>query len=73
MVYTGKKFRPKVEAAGATFAPMAHTYDYDDSDYNVAFPERGRLKGLQQIIFDFREIFVRPGASQRQDLLHMLP
>lgn len=71
-VYTGKMFRSKVEAAGAAFVPMTMAYDYDDSDYDAAFPGRGKLAGLNQITFDFKEIFVRPGASQRQDLLAAL-
>lgn len=71
-VYTGKKFRAKVEAVGARFAPMTYAYDYDDSDYDTAFPGRGALKGLKQITFDFKEVFVRPGTSQRKDLLALL-
>jgi MGT family glycosyltransferase len=70
--YTGKKFRAKIEAAGAFFVPMTHAYDYDDSDYDAAFPGRGALKGLNQITFDFKELFVRPGADQRRDLLAQL-
>jgi MGT family glycosyltransferase len=71
-VYTGKKFRPKVEAAGAGFAPMTRAYDYDDGDYDLAFPGRVKLDGLNKIIFDFKEIFARPGAAQREDLLELL-
>lgn len=71
-VYTGKKFRARVEAVGASLAPMVRAYDYDDSDYDRAFPGRGRLKGLKQITFDFKEVFVRPGANQRLDLLELL-
>src|SRR5262245_35467523 len=51
--YVGKKFRARAEAAGATFAPYQQAYDYDDSDYDAAFPGRAALKGLDQIKFDF--------------------
>ncbi|HEX5506315.1 MAG TPA: glycosyltransferase, partial [Thermomicrobiales bacterium] len=36
--YTGQKFRAKVEAVGAAFEPMRAAYDYDDADYDAAFP-----------------------------------
>jgi MGT family glycosyltransferase len=70
-VYTGKKFKAKVEAAGATFAPMTKAYDYDDSDYDKAFPGRAALKGINQIKFDFTEIFIRRAPEQVADLRAM--
>jgi MGT family glycosyltransferase len=66
--YTGKKFRAKVEAIGAGFAPMQAAYDYDDADYDAAFPGRSRLKGLNQIIFDFKQLFIAPVPGQVEDL-----
>ncbi|BCX04978.1 MAG: glycosyl transferase [Candidatus Roseilinea sp.] len=67
-VYTGQKFKAKVEAAGVTFQPMVKAYDYDDSDYDKAFPGRAALKGINQIKFDFTEVFVRRAPEQVADL-----
>lgn len=66
--YVGKKFRDRVEAAGARFVPYTHAYDYDDSDYDAAFPGRGQLKGLGQIKFDFINLFVKQISPQHLDL-----
>lgn len=66
--YTGAKFRAKVEASGARFVPMRRAYDYDDSDYDVAFPGRSSLQGLNQIKFDFKRVFIAPGSDQTADL-----
>jgi MGT family glycosyltransferase len=71
-VYTGRKFQPKVQAAGATFVPMTKAYDYDDSDYDKAFPGRTALKGINQIKFDFTELFVRRASEQVADLRAIL-
>ena len=70
--YTGKKFRARIEATGAQFAPMARSYDYDDSDYDAAFPGRSRLQGINQIKFDFKHVFVEPGPDQASDLRELL-
>jgi len=67
-VYTGAKFKAKVEAAGAQYVPMNRAYDYDDSNYNVAFPERAKLNGLNQIKFDFKHVFIEQMAGQVEDL-----
>ena len=55
--YTGKKFRSQVEATGARFAPYQEAYDYDDDDFDAAFPGRSQLAGLSQIKFDFINSF----------------
>src|SRR3954447_8453621 len=70
--YTGKKFRAKVEATGACYAPMTRAYDYDDSDYDAAFPGRASLKGVKQIAFDFERLFVAPAPDQMEDLRALL-
>lgn len=67
-IYTGKKFKAKVETAGTTFQPMVKAYDYDDSDYDKAFPGRSALKGINQIKFDFTEVFIRRAPEQVADL-----
>jgi MGT family glycosyltransferase len=70
--YTGRKFRAKVEATGAEFAPMVRAYDYDDSDYDAAFPGRSSLRGIKQITFDFKRLFIEPGPDQAEDLRDIL-
>lgn len=70
--YTGQKFRSTVERAGASFAPFDEAYDFDDADYDVAFPGRGRLRGLNQIRFDFTNVFIRQIAPQVHDLERIL-
>ncbi len=70
--YVGKKFREHAEAAGARFAPYVHARDYDDADYDVAFPERAKLKDLAQIKFDFVHLFMRQIAPQHRDLTAIL-
>lgn len=72
MWYTGKKFRSKVEAAGATFAPYQDAYDYDDSDYDAAFAGRSAHKGLNQIKFDFIHLFMKQIGPQHHDLQAIL-
>src|SRR5712671_2290171 len=66
--YGSRFFQSKIEATGARFAPIKSTLDYGDSQYNQHFPQRARLKGLQQIKFDFKHIFVDPIAGYLQDL-----
>jgi len=66
--YCGKKFEEEIKATGARFIPYDAAYDYDDSDYDVAFPGRARLSRLEQIRFDFVNIFVNQVVLQHQDM-----
>jgi UDP:flavonoid glycosyltransferase YjiC (YdhE family) len=70
--YVGAKFRPTVERSGAAFEPYVHALDFDDSDYDAAFPERRALRGLRQIRYDFRKIFVEQVEGQHRDLSAIL-
>ena len=70
--YCGKKFGDAIEATGARFVPYDAAYDYDDSDYDAAFPGRARLSGLQQIRFDFVNLFVNQLAPQHRDINRIL-
>jgi UDP:flavonoid glycosyltransferase YjiC (YdhE family) len=62
--YTGKKFRSQVEATGARFASYQEAYDYDDDDFDAAFPGRSQLAGLSQIKFDFINVFIKQIGPQ---------
>ncbi len=66
--YAGARFRERIEATGAQFAPYQSAYDYDDRDYDAAFPGRSALKGLDQIRFDFIHLFMKQIEPQHRDL-----
>jgi UDP:flavonoid glycosyltransferase YjiC (YdhE family) len=70
--YTGARFRQQVLATGARFAPYQDAYDYDDRDYDRAFPGRNRLSGLDQIRFDFINLFMKQIGPQHRDLMRLL-
>ena len=60
------------EQAGATFEPYVHALDYDDSDYDSAFPGRTALSGLRLLTYDFRKVFVEQVPGQHHDLTAIL-
>ena len=70
--YCGRKFGDRIEETGARFLPYGAAYDYDDSDYDAAFPGRKRLSGLKQIRFDFVNVFVNQIVPQYEDISHIL-
>src|SRR5690349_4088526 len=70
--YVGQKFRTQVEATGARFAPYQEAYDYDDDDYDAAFPGRHQLQGLNQIKFDFINVFMKQIGPQHHDIAALL-
>jgi UDP:flavonoid glycosyltransferase YjiC (YdhE family) len=70
--YTGKDYREKVEAAGATFRPHVHAPDRDVSQMDAEFPERSKLKGLAKFKFDVREVFIAAVPGQVADIEAML-
>lgn len=69
--YAGARSREWIEATGAQFAPYQAAYDYDDRDYDAAFPGRGALAGLDQIRFDFIHLFMKQIGPQHQDLARL--
>jgi UDP:flavonoid glycosyltransferase YjiC (YdhE family) len=70
--YAGERFRSRIEDVGAAFEPYQEAYDFDDRDYNAAFPGRRELAGLAQIRFDFRHLFIDSIAAQHRDLAAIL-
>lgn len=70
--YCGRKFQPKIEAVGACFASYQQAYDYNDDDYNAAFPDRSQYQGLAQIRFDMQHIFGKQVGPQYRDLQNIL-
>jgi UDP:flavonoid glycosyltransferase YjiC (YdhE family) len=69
--YAGARFRERIEAAGVQFAPYQQAYDYDDRDYDAAFPGRSALKGIDQIRFDFINLFMKQIGPQHHDLMRV--
>lgn len=66
--YTGRKYARQVEATGAVLAPFVQARDYDDAELNAQFPGRDRRRGLRQIQFDVRQVFVGQIEAQLRDL-----
>jgi hypothetical protein len=48
--------------------PMRAAYDYDDADLNAAFPGRDAHRGLSQMRFDLKRVFVDAAFGFVQDL-----
>lgn len=69
VLWYGSQFqRELVQASGARFAPLAATTDYGDGDYDRHFAGRAGLRGLAQLRFDFKRLFIDPIAGYLQDL-----
>jgi UDP:flavonoid glycosyltransferase YjiC (YdhE family) len=66
--YTGAKYRSKVEATGAQFAGPEHARDYDDAQIEGEFPGRAHLRGMAQLKFDMKHVFIDNGPGQLHDL-----
>src|SRR5690242_13296000 len=66
--YTGRKYRAKVEATGAQFLPWQQARDYDDANIDGEFPGRTKLRGLAQLKFDMKHVFIDNVAGQARDI-----
>ena len=66
--YTGAKHRSKVEATGAQFVRWTHARDYDDAKIEREFPGRAHLRGMAQLKFDMKRVFIDNGPGQLLDL-----
>lgn len=56
--YCGNAFRRSIERTGARFLAPMHGPDLDDNIGDTLFPERRKHKGLAQLKFDLRHIFI---------------
>ncbi|MFI6291662.1 glycosyltransferase [Nonomuraea sp. NPDC050790] len=70
--YTGRAFRPKVEATGAVYVPMREGHDWGGKTREEAFPHHAGLTGLKSMTAAFRDIFYRPAHAQMRDILAIL-
>jgi UDP:flavonoid glycosyltransferase YjiC (YdhE family) len=66
--YTGNKYRSKVEATGAQFVGPTHARDYDDAEIEREFAGRTRLRGIAQLKFDMKHVFIDNAPGQLRDL-----
>ncbi len=74
--YTGSKYRPQAEASGARFVGYERARDIDDATFELDFPERARLRGLAQLKYDLKHVFIDAAPDQLLDLraiLHSSP
>lgn len=70
--YGSRVFQRSIEASGARFEPIVSAVDFGDSEYDRHFPERARLSGLKQLIFDFEHLFIGSIKGMIQDLRSIL-
>jgi MGT family glycosyltransferase len=66
--YTGAKHRARVERTGARFYGYVRAREVDESEINLAFPERTRLDGIEQLKFDMKHYFIDAAPDQLADL-----
>lgn len=66
--YTGRKYAARVAATGAEVLPFVHARDFDDADFGATFPGRDRRRGLRQLQYDVRRIFVGGIEGHLHDL-----
>lgn len=66
--YGGRRFAAAIRATGATFVPMPAAYDFDDRALDRAFPARRTLRGVAQLKYDLRAVFLAPVPALVADL-----
>ena len=65
---TGREFTDQVKATGAVFEPMDLATDPDGRAIDEVYPERAALKGIAQLRFDIRSVFLDPIPAQLADM-----
>ena len=66
--YTGRRFQARIEAAGAQYLPMQAGHDISERDVSEVYPERAKLKGIRQLRYDLKHIFVGEALNVLRDL-----
>lgn len=66
--YTGSRFRARVEATGARLVPWERPPDFDENDMAATFPRLVDKKGLQQLLINMVDAFIRTAPAQVADL-----
>ncbi len=66
--YTGSAHTQRVRAAGATYVPYHEAHDFDDARLEQSFPARAQQRGLGQLKFDLKHVFIDQALPQLHDL-----
>lgn len=66
--YGASKFRAKIEATGARFAPPREAPDLDDARLEEQLPALRGKRGLARVRAQLTELFIAPMDAQRRDL-----
>ncbi|PZQ89715.1 MAG: glycosyl transferase [Leifsonia xyli] len=67
-LYTGSRFRERVEAGGATLVPWREAPDFDENDLPATFPRLVGKKGMRQLLTNVVDCFIRTAPAQLADL-----
>jgi MGT family glycosyltransferase len=70
--YSGHKYRARIEGTGARFFGYAEAPDADDAHFEATFPERAQLRGIAQLKFDMKHVFIDAAPGQLADLKRIL-
>ncbi len=70
--YTGQRFQERIEALGARYLPIKAGIDASVVDPNDIFPDRAKLKGIRQLRFDLRNIFIGQAPKHLHDMQEIL-
>jgi MGT family glycosyltransferase len=70
--YTASKYRARVEASGAQFVGYSRARDFDDSKIDEEFPGRARLRGLAQLKYDMKHVFIDAAPDQAADIREIM-
>ncbi len=70
--YAGRRFQKRIEATGARWLPMRHAPDFDDRDFDAAFPDRNKYKGIDLLKYDLTHVFINPIPGQVRDYQEIL-
>ena len=66
--YTGRAFRPQVEAAGATYVPMTPGLGEHSRDEVRSWPGRPQAPNLRQFVHDLEHLLIRPSREYTADI-----
>lgn len=64
VMVTGARFRPRVEAAGLEFRPLAGRADFDERELDSFLPDRDRHRGVALSQYQLQQTFIHPMVDQ---------
>jgi MGT family glycosyltransferase len=66
--YTTERFKKAVEKIGVRYVPFVHCIPYDEAKIEEQFPERKNYKGMAQMKFDMKTLFIDSVPMMLRDL-----